>query len=277
VRKLPFVLVIGVVSALVVAGAGVARTQATSVRVAATLAAANETPTPKGNVAAAQGAFSGTLTKSATGAALSWKLEFSGLSANASAAHIHTGAPGKAGPVVVPLCAPCSSGASGTATITPAVLDAIQSGGAYVNVHTSTNPAGEIRGQLAITDGVRVTLNEGQARPRPKGKIARATGLFSATVTRLGSEGTITWRLTFSGLTGRAFAAHIHSGPRNKSGPVIVSLCSPCKSGASGRANVDESVLKALESGKTYVNVHTRKNPAGEIRGQIRPVALTLS
>ena len=86
----------------------------------------------------------------------------------------------------------------------------------------------------------------------------------------------IAWRLTFSKLTGRALAAHIHSGVRGKAGPVIVPLCAPCRSGARGRATVGASVLNALEAGGTYVNVHTRKNPLGEIRGQISAVALTL-
>jgi len=58
---------------------------------------------------------------------------------------------------------------------------------------------------------------------------------------------------------------------------VIVPLCAPCKSGAHGRATVDASVLDALESGRTYVNVHTKKNPLGEIRGQLGAVALAVS
>jgi hypothetical protein len=56
-----------------------------------------------------------------------------------------------------------------------------------------------------------------------------------------------------------------------------VPLCAPCRSGARGTANVSATVLSALEGGRTYVNVHTKKNAAGEIRGQIAALALTIS
>jgi len=79
----------------------------------------------------------------------------------------------------------------------------------------------------------------------------------------------LTWRLTFSGLTGPATAAHIHMGAAGKSGPVVVALCGPCKSGAKGTATLTASVLKALKKHLLYVNVHTGKNPNGEIRGQL--------
>jgi hypothetical protein len=55
---------------------------------------------------------------------------------------------GKAGNVAVPLCAPCTSGMSGTSTISASLLKTIEKHGAYVNVHTGKNPNGEIRGQL---------------------------------------------------------------------------------------------------------------------------------
>jgi hypothetical protein len=97
------------------------------------------------------------------------------------------------------------------------------------------------------------------------------------TITKQGSSAVLVWRLTFSRLTGKVFAAHIHSGARGKAGPVIVPLCAPCKSGASGRATVGASVLNALEAGRGYVNVHTKKNPAGEIRGQLGAAALAIS
>jgi hypothetical protein len=263
--------------ALAAVGGAAARSQATTVRIVGNMNAAQEVPAPKGDVSSASGTFTATLTKSGTGATMAWKLEFSNLSGNAIAAHVHVAAVGVAGPVRVPLCAPCSSGVTGSANIDSAVLDAILSGNAYVNVHTPTNPAGEIRDQLAIVGTAKTSMRASLERPKPKGNVRRARGAFTATISRTGSSGVIVWRLTFSKLTGRAIAAHIHSGPRGKPGPVIVPLCAPCKSGAHGRASVSIAVLNALQSGRTYVNVHTKQNPQGEIRGQLGAVALTLS
>lgn len=274
------VLLAGVVStasALVIAGGAGARSQATTVNIDAAMTAANETPTPKGDVSSARGTFTATLTKTDTGASMSWRLEFSNLSGQAIAAHIHVADRGKPGPVRVPLCAPCTSGITGTANIDASVLDAIQADRAYVNIHTPTNPAGEIRDQIAIVATVKTTMRARQEVPKPKGKVKRAVGTFTATVTRSGTSAVIAWRLTFSRLTGRAVAAHIHSGARGKPGAVIVPLCAPCRNGMRGTSTVDASVVAALESGRTYVNVHTKKNPAGEIRGQIAPVSLTIS
>ena len=84
-----------------------------------------------------------------TGAKLKWKLTFAKLTGPATAAHIHMAAKGQSGNVVVPLCAPCKSGATGTATLTAADLSAFRKHLLYVNVHTTKNPNGEIRGQLA--------------------------------------------------------------------------------------------------------------------------------
>lgn len=262
--------------AIVAAGAAVARTTADRVQLRSLLRASEEVPAPSGDVANARGTFVAATTKTATGATLTWTLTFTNLTAPAVAAHIHTGPAGQAGPVTVPLCAPCTSGATGTANITSAFLATIQSGGAYVNVHTPTNPAGEIRAQVSLIATVKPTLNSRQEVPRPKG-AARATGRFVLTGVKTGSSAVLTWRLTFSRLTGRAVAAHIHTGRRGVAGPVVVPLCSPCRTSATGRATVTGATLAALESGRAYVNVHTARNPAGEIRGQIPAIPLTIT
>ena len=51
---------------------------------------------------------------------------------------------------------------------------------------------------------------------------------------------------------------------------MIVPLCGPCKSGVTGTAVISKTIVNEMKAGDTYVNVHTVKNPAGEIRGQIR-------
>jgi hypothetical protein len=69
----------------------------------------------------------------------------------AVAAHIHKGALGVAGPVVIPLTAPAANGlATGCVTADAALLQDIVANpsGYYVNVHTTEFPAGAIRGQL---------------------------------------------------------------------------------------------------------------------------------
>ena len=135
---------------LLLVGAGVLSVTAASLAAgrsanwSAKLTAAQEVPAQTVMAPAAHGAFTATL----TGRQLNWKLTFSQLSGPATAAHIHLGAKGKAGNVLVPLCGPCKSGVAGSAALTAAVMKDFTKHLLYVNVHTAKNPAGEIRGQL---------------------------------------------------------------------------------------------------------------------------------
>lgn len=113
-------------------------------------------------------------------------------------------------------------------------------------------------------------LNAKSEVPKPAGVRKNARGTFSAALLRQGSGGTLSWRLTFGGLTGKASSAHVHLAKPRKAGPVAVPLCGPCRSGVRGTARVNAKTVKALLGGGAYVNVHTAKNPAGEIRGQVR-------
>jgi len=96
-------------------------------------------------------------------------------------------------------------------------------------------------------------------------KNTKASGTFKGTL----KGSTLTWTLTFTGLTGPATAAHIHMGAATASGNVVVPLCAPCKSPVKGTAKISGSLKSAFAKHDLYVNVHTTKNPNGEIRGQL--------
>jgi CHRD domain len=149
VKKLLTALVLGAVTALAATALALGAARDTY-KVGATLGAKAEVPAPSAP-AGARGSFTGSYTERQDKAVLTWRLSFSGLSGPGTAAHIHMGKAGVAGPVILPLCGPCKSGQSGKATISKAVISALQSGKAYVNVHTAKNAAGEIRGQVKVS------------------------------------------------------------------------------------------------------------------------------
>jgi hypothetical protein len=80
---------------------------------------------------------------------LSWKLNYSGLSGPATAAHFHGPAEaGKNAGVAVAIPNATSSPAEGSATLTDAQAADLVAGKYYINIHTAANPGGEIRGQV---------------------------------------------------------------------------------------------------------------------------------
>ncbi|HEX5213469.1 MAG TPA: CHRD domain-containing protein [Pseudolabrys sp.] len=80
----------------------------------------------------------------------------------------------------------------------------------------------------------------------------------------------LTWKGTYSGLTGAATAAHLH-GPASegKNAGVMVPI-SPTTSPLEGSATLNDAQAKALMDGEMYVNIHTAANKGGEIRGQLK-------
>jgi hypothetical protein len=80
----------------------------------------------------------------------------------------------------------------------------------------------------------------------------------------------LSWKVTYSGLSGPATAAHFH-GPAEtgKNAGVAVAIPNAGTSPVEGSATLTDAQAADLEAGKYYVNVHTQANPGGEIRGQV--------
>jgi hypothetical protein len=101
-----------------------------------------------------------------------------------------------------------------------------------------------------------------------KGSIAAATG--DATVTYDTASKQVTWRITYSGLSGTPTAAHFHGpAPPGANAGVAVPIPNVAASPAQGSATLTDAQAADLLAGRYYINIHTAANPAGEIRGQV--------
>jgi hypothetical protein len=119
--------------------------QAVAIVFKATLTVGQERPHPNGPLSGAIGHFHATL----VGTTLKWTLTNSHLSGLATAARIHSGVwRGEVGPVAASLCGPCSRFETGAVTLTQAQISDLLAGRAYVNIETSQNSNGEVRGQI---------------------------------------------------------------------------------------------------------------------------------
>lgn len=204
---------------------------------------------------------------------LSGSLTFTGMTA--TAAHIHSGVTGTAGPVVVSLTVDATNQnavvPAGT-ILTQQQYDDLLAGAMYFNIHSSNHATGEIRGQIGRVV-MRVSL-DGDQVPTPVTTAATGGGLLEVDPETLTISGTI----NFSDMT--ATNAHIHSGSVGVSGGVVTLLT---VDGGALTASVPEATQLTVEqyadllAGKLYVNLHSAANIGGEIRGQIGPVAMTAS
>jgi len=80
----------------------------------------------------------------------------------------------------------------------------------------------------------------------------------------------LSWKVTYTGLSGPATAAHFHgpAGATDKAG-VAVAIPNAGTSPVEGSATLTDAQAADLTAGKYYVNIHTAANPGGEIRGQV--------
>ena len=222
-----------------------------------------------------QTAGTGIGTISVEGSNFTYHISFSGLSSPAIAAHLHGAADANnnAG-VQFPLSgASGTSGTlSGTQVLTPDQLADIVNGMSYINIHTTVNQGGEIRGQV-VPLHIPVTLNGASEVPPV---TTPATG--SASLTLIGNQ--LLYTVSYSGLLGPAIASHIHGpGVPGSNAPVLVPFNTPSGTSGSisGTVTLTTNELAYLLAGQTYINVHSTTNGGGEIRGQINPMQFAVT
>ncbi len=96
-------------------------------------------------------------------------------------------------------------------------------------------------------------------------------GTATVTATYNTADHMLSWDGTYSGLSGKATAAHFHKGAPGKNGGVVVPIFAgnTAKSPFKGSKKLTAEQAGDLMAGQLYLNIHTAAHPPGEIRGQL--------
>ncbi|MFN3950810.1 MAG: CHRD domain-containing protein [Thermaurantimonas sp.] len=197
------------------------------------------------------------------------------LSGPITGAHFHNAAVGNNGGVVFDMSPDIMgnriTGKITGASLTTSLVNKFLRGEIYINLHTSANPNGEIRGQVyrLAREGYTFSMDGMQEVP-PVTTSASGSGLVS--IDR--DQDNAHFMIVGNGLT--PTAAHFHKGVMGQVGGVLFDL-TPfwMNNGAFGywqSTNATPFTLAnsiQFRNDSVYVNVHTMANPNGEIRGQV--------
>lgn len=118
---------------------------------------------------------------------------------------------------------------------------------------------------LANATTIHVVLTGAHEVP-PVQTSARGTGVI-----KIQTNGKVSGTITTQGM--KVSMAHIHIGPVDSNGPPIIWL----KRGphhtwvVPSGAKLTPAQYRGFLAGELYINVHSLKHPAGEIRGQLIP------
>jgi hypothetical protein len=197
---------------------------------------------------------------------LSFRVDVAGIDST-TAAHIHAGAAGVAGPVIVSLFAgpACKQNSGGPIAITSSSV------GSPTTI-TTTAPHG--LGAVAATALVRIAGHAGSTPSLNNEYTATVTGTSTFTIpvpVAVGGTGGTAQRFVLINVTSPrcrpAYTGFLAQGLLKAS--QLTEL--PAGYGATPRERLD-SLLVLLRTGGAYVNVHNAVNAGGHIRGQIQPM-----
>ena len=196
---------------------------------------------------------------------------FNSLTGTPTSAHIHSGAAGVAGGVLLDLSSYVSgnriSAAITGTTLSSSLKSSMLKGLTYLNLHTAANAGGEIRGQIILESDIAYTGALDGMQSVPSVSTA-ANGYAVFNVAK--HSGVVNFYVVTNGLSGAITSAHLHTGAMGVSGGVAQDLSTYINGNTIvGAFTPSTGVLASLKAGNIYLNVHTTANPGGEIRAQL--------
>ncbi|MBC8100368.1 MAG: CHRD domain-containing protein [Armatimonadetes bacterium] len=192
--------------------------------------------------------------------------------------HIHQGAFGANGPVVVDFASilEADGGFEGCVVDTDADAIVADAESFYVNVHNGEFPSGAVRGQLSLVAVYSPLVNGAQevggGDPDGSGVAQLAFDIESDTDT---DADELCYEIAVTGIALPVTLAHIHQGEPGVNGSVVIDFL-PGGEDADGLfsgclTDAEVNTIAADPSG-FYVNIHNAEFPGGALRGQIKLV-----
>ena len=231
----------------------------------------SESTVPSANAPGASG--TGTVVVDTVTGMISGTVNVTGTTGQPTVAHVHQGAVGEAGPVVLAM----TGNEDGSTWSIPegsvldaAGIEAFLAGNLYINVHTEANAPGELRAQLTenLPETLSLILSPDVTVPPADAPGASGTGSVTVDTT----TGAISGSVEVSGTTGQPTVAHVHVGAPGEAGPVLISLDANDDGSVwtipEGSA-LDAVAIQDFLDGNLYINVHTEANAPGELRAQL--------
>lgn len=242
-------------------------------RYSAVLTGVQEAPA---NAATALG--NGSLILNAAENSVTVSADYFALSTAPTGAHIHGPAdPGVNGPIIItfsPLPVTVTGAlAAQVQAVTPTQVADLKAGKWYFNIHSTTFPAGEIRGRI-LPQQSRFTayLSGDQEVPVVNSPAARGFGSLLLS----DDETSIDIVLSFAGLSSAQTMSHIHAPalPNGTAG-VAINIGTAAGGVTQGEVRATSAIsrlqLAQMRAGLAYFNVHSVNFGGGEIRAQVRP------
>ncbi len=120
----------------------------------------------------------------------------------------------------------------------------------------------------AVIDGAQANAGDGTG--------STATG--SAAIDYDDVTGLLSWDINWSGLLGDVTVAHFHGAalPGSNAGVQVPFSAFALENRSVGSATIAAAQAADLLAGLWYINIHSTRDPGGEIRGQVRRTAVTV-
>lgn len=210
---------------------------------------------------------------------LVYHITINGLTGPVTGAQFRYGAIGINGPIVKDITSDFNNSniaegiwkTTGSNSLNDTLINALLTGKIYLNVQTSANPGGELRGQVEVSSGFPfgASINGSQEIP-PVTTNGKGTGYFLLT------DYGLIFRASVDSLSGPITGVHFHNAATGTTGPIVRDLMPELNGKTvtgiwkpSDTQPFTPQLMQELFKGNIYINFFTNAHPAGEIRGQV--------